>query len=155
MKSRLSGMLRARLPSRFIFRAALSVSCVSAARAVALSTVPRNPFSRSESATRRNTGAAWPAAPRGACVPVLTGAEGIELAGPLFCDLASPRFFPASRNAGHAGEQRLLDLGDDLERVVPLALPDVAAEDHARASRGHDLAAVRQHRLVIDLGAAR
>ena len=66
-------MLRTRLPSRFIFRAALSVSRVSAARAAALSTVPRNPLSRRESATRRNTGSAWPAAPRGACAPSLTG----------------------------------------------------------------------------------
>jgi hypothetical protein len=51
-------------------------------------------------------------------------------------------------------EQRLLDLGDDRERLVPLALPDVAAEDDSGAARLHDLAGVVEDGLVVDLGAA-
>src|SRR3954447_11955700 len=55
------------------------------------------------------------------------------------------------RNAPHVVEQRLLDLADDLERLALLALPDVAAEDHAGAARLHDRAGVREDRPIVGL----
>src|SRR4051794_41110230 len=61
---------------------------------------------------------------------------------------------PSLGGARHAREQGLFDLPDDLQRLVPLALPDVAAEDHARAPRLHHVAGVLQDGVVVDPGAA-
>ena len=58
------------------------------------------------------------------------------------------------RDPPHVVEERLLDLADDLQRLVLLALPDVAAEDHAGATSLHDRPSVREHCFVIRLGAS-
>src|SRR5829696_6733336 len=58
------------------------------------------------------------------------------------------------RRAAHVRKQRLFDLLDDRDRLVPLALPDVAAEDDAGAARLHHVAGVGEDRVVIGLGAA-
>src|SRR4029077_7418358 len=53
------------------------------------------------------------------------------------------------RGAAHVGEQARLDLLDDRQRLVPVALPDVAAEDHATAARLHPLGGVAEDDLVV------
>src|SRR5215207_10859576 len=59
------------------------------------------------------------------------------------------------RNARHAREKDFLDLVDDLDRLGVLALPDVAAVDHARAARLQDVAGLLEELVVVDLRAAR